>query len=78
MLTDLRTSVHLLRCECGKFHLHGARYCDRCGAQPPRVKGTGRNEPQVVVEESEVAAFIDACTAINAALEATRGVWGVA
>lgn len=70
--------MHLLRCECGKFHLHGARYCDRCGAQPPRVKGTGRNEPQVVVEESEVAAFIDACTAINAALEATRGVWGVA
>lgn len=70
--------MHLLRCECGKHHVHGARYCDRCGAQPPRAKGTGRVEPQVTVEEHEVVAFIDACTALNAALAATRGVWGVA
>lgn len=69
--------MHLLRCECGKHHVHGARYCDRCGAQPPRPKGTGRLDPQAV-EEADVPAFIDACTALNAALKQTGGVWGVA
>jgi len=69
--------MNLLRCECGKHHLHGARYCDRCGAQPPRARGSGRLEPQSV-EEADVPAFIDACTALNAALKQTGGVWGVA
>ena len=69
--------MQVLRCECGKHHLHGARYCDRCGAQPPRPRGTGRLEAHKVPEE-EVQDFVDACTALNEALKRTGGVWGVA
>lgn len=65
-------------CECGKAHLRGARYCDRCGAQPPRKVATGRQGGSVDVPEEDVSEFVAACVAIGQALERTGGKWGCA
>lgn len=64
-------------CECGKAHWHGARYCDRCGAQPPRRVSTGRMG-NVTVDDADVPAFMAAAEALNEALRCTRGKWGCA
>lgn len=65
------------RCECGRAHLNGARYCERCGAQPPKRARTGRQEP-TAFDEAGAAEFVAACLELNRALETTGGKWGVA
>lgn len=69
-------TLDFMTCECGKAHLRGACYCDRCGAQPPRSGGTGRQQAEVPEEES--AAFVAGCVALGEALVGTGGKWGVA
>lgn len=69
--------MNLPRCECGAFHAPDARYCETCGAQPPKPRGTGRQEsPQMTEEEASV--FVAGVIALNEALEVTGGKWGVA
>ena len=69
--------MDFMTCECGKVHLRGAPFCDRCGAQPPRSGGTGRPGEGTVADEA-VPAFVAACEALDKALFGTRGKWGVA
>lgn len=69
--------MNLPRCECGTYHALAARFCEWCGAQPPRPKGTGRQETGPMSEE-EASVFVAGCLALNAALEATGGKRGVA
>lgn len=69
--------MNLPRCECGCFHAPAARYCERCGAQPPRPRGTGRQEPGPL-SESEASEFVATCLVLGEALKGTGGKWGVA
>lgn len=69
--------MDFMTCECGKIHLRGARFCDRCGSQPPRKAGNERvNAPEV--SEAEAADFVAGCVAIGEALTNTGGKWGCA
>lgn len=69
--------MNLPRCECGQYHAPAARYCEWCGAQPPRPKGTGRQEAAPMTE-AEATVFVQGVIALNEALETTGGKWGVA
>lgn len=64
-------------CECGKAHWKGARFCDRCGSQPPQKVGNERVTGDGIKEGDE-AAFVSACVALGEALQGTRGKWGCA
>jgi hypothetical protein len=64
-------------CECGKAHLRGARFCDRCGSQPPQRVGNERVNGTEVAEE-DVSATVAAFVAIGDALVGTGGKWGCA
>lgn len=65
------------RWECGTFHAPTARFCERCGAQPPRLKGTGRQEPATMTQ-AETSHFVASCVMLGEALKSTGGKWGVA
>lgn len=72
-------TFEFIRCECGRCHLQGARYCERCGAQPPRKVGTGRHDADVEkMTEDEAEEFVSFAIAANDALLGTGGKWGVA
>ena len=73
--------MNLPRCECGCFHAPAAKYCERCGAQPPRPRGTGRQDEGVDAErmsDAEAEEFVSFALAVNVALLGTGGKWGVA
>lgn len=69
--------MNLPRCECGAFHAMGAHFCESCGAQPPRKHSTGRQTTSAM-SEAEAAVFVQGVVALNEALQATGGKWGVA
>lgn len=69
--------MNLPRCECDTYHAPAAKFCERCGAQPPRPKGTGRQDT-AEMSEAEASVFVAGVIALNEALEATGGKWGVA
>lgn len=69
--------MNLPRCECGAFHSLSARYCEACGAQPPRKHGTGR-QTTARMSQVEATAFVQGVVVLNEALVATNGKWGVA
>jgi len=72
-------TTDFIRCECGKAHPKGARYCERCGAQPPRPHSTGRQDADVEeMTDEEAEAFVSFAIAANDALARTGGKWGVA
>lgn len=69
--------MNLPRCECGGYHAPSAPFCERCGAQPPRPKGTGRQEAGEMTPE-EASVFVAGAVALGEALRGTGGKWGVA
>jgi hypothetical protein len=69
--------MNLPRCECTAFHHPDAKYCENCGAQPPRKAGTGRQESAPMSDE-EASVFVAGCLVLGEALKATGGKWGVA
>lgn len=69
--------MNLPRCECGCFHVPTAKFCERCGAQPPKPHGTGRQETGPMSEE-EASVFVADCLVLGEALVRTGGKWGVA
>ncbi len=68
--------MNFFQCEYGTFHMHGARFCEGCGAQPPRRYGTGRDDSNM--DDSDAENFCATVVALTKALEMTRGKWAVA
>lgn len=68
--------MNYFQCECGTFHFRGARYCEGCGAQPPRQYGTGRDDSSM--QDVDAGDFCATVIALTKALESTRGKWAVA